>query len=117
MAVNIINYEDHPYGFISPNGRYHSVEWGEHTEFAYRYIDNNGLESEFYKWWKETTDCSGSPTDYLVYGCGWLLLHSPGYGLPYLTSSKKEMTKEQRETLFDYYVQLDMKKEANALYK
>ena len=111
--MNNINYRENPYGFISPDGKYHPVEWGEHTEYAYKYIDNNNLSDDFYKWWK---DVYGSSTDYLVYNCGWLLIHSPAYGIPYLTLSNKNITKAQRETLFDYYIQTGREKEANALY-
>lgn len=113
-----MNSFDEPYGFITPDGVFHPVGWGEHTEYAYRYIDNNGLQDDFYKWWcYETTDVCESPTDYLVYKHGWLLLHSPGYGLPFLTRSNKEMTKAQRETLFDYYISHGRESDATALYR
>ena len=111
------NTFDEPYGFITPDGVFHPVEWGEHTEYAYRYIDNNGLQDDFYKWWRdETTSVYESPTDYLVYKHGWLLLHSPGYGLTHLTHSDKEMTKAQRETLFDYYLAYGRENDAMELY-
>ena len=56
-------------------------------------------------------------TDYLVLVKGWLLLHNPRQGVPFLTSGDRPMTKAQREALFDYYTKYGMKKEASALYQ
>ncbi|MBQ8111342.1 MAG: hypothetical protein IJ124_14395 [Clostridia bacterium] len=99
-----------PYGFISPDGEFHNVEWGEHGEWAETYIKESGL----------LVDAENSrycyPTDYLVHEKGWLLMHSPSRGKPKLTAGDKPMTKAQRETLYDYYIKAERDEEANALF-
>lgn len=105
-----------PYGFISTDGTFYSVEWGEHTEFAFKYIDDNALGHDFYEWWKRM-DMKPSSCDYLVYQLGWLLIHSPHVGLPFVTCSSKPMTKAQKETLFDYYTIFGRNQEAAALFE
>ncbi len=100
-----------PYGFISLDGEFRPVEWGDHERYAGDYIRaHDGWEAVL----KNDTDTG---TDYLVLVKGWLLLHNPQQGKPILTSGDKPMTKAQRETLFDYYTKYGMKKEANALYE
>lgn len=100
-----------PYGFISPDGEFHAVEFADHERFAGDYMrDHEG--------WEEVlkNDCR-TATDFLVLKKGWLLLHNPSLGKPFLTSGDKPMTKAQREALFDYFTKYGMKKEANALYE
>lgn len=100
-----------PYCFISPDGELFPVDWGEHNEWAQNYIkrhgmsmDDDGFARDYYA------------VDYLVHDRGWLLLHSPGHGRPKLTKSNKPMTKAQRETLYDYYMNAGRFDEANELY-
>lgn len=102
-----------PYGFISPNGEFHEVDWCDHEEFAINHVHSNKiLEEEFNEY-----DESDSAKDFLIMKFGWLLLHNPRQGKPILTRGDKKMTKAQRETLFDYYTKYNMKQEANALYE
>lgn len=100
-----------PYGFISPDGEFHPVKWADHERFAGDYIrEHDG--------WEATLENIGDTgTDYLVLRKGWLLLHNPRQGTPFLTSGDKPMTKAQREALYDYYIKYGMKEDANALYK
>ena len=100
-----------PYGFISPDGEFHPVKWACHEEFAGDYIEKHD------EWEKTLENIGDTGTDYLVLRKGWLLLHNPRQGKPFLTSGDKPMTKAQREALFDYYTKYGMKEEANALYK
>mgnify|MGYP002508485444 CR=1 FL=1 len=56
--------------------------------------------------------------DVLVFKLGWVLIDSPGQGLGHHTCNPaKEMTKAQKEFLFDYYTKRNRSKEANALYQ
>jgi len=99
-----------PYGFIAPTGNYIPVEWGEHTEWAFTYLDQNSQYDDFYH------SEYDYPVDYLVYDRGFLLLDSPGYGEPIVTMPAL-MTDAQRETLYDYYMWLGQSDKAIALYK
>lgn len=101
-----------PYCFISPDGELFPVDWGEHDEWATNYIkrhgmlmDDDGFSRDYFA------------VDYLVHDRGWLLLHSPSHGRPKLTEGNKPMTKAQRETLYDYYMNAGRFDEANELYE
>lgn len=49
---------------------------------------------------------------------GWVLLHNPSRGIAFPTKNPvKEYTKAQKEFLYDYYMERDCKKEANAIWK
>lgn len=98
-----------PYGYIAPDGTFHKVDWCDHEEFAWKIIREQHREEEAYD------EFTGK--DFLIITKGWLLLHNPSRGKPFLTSGDKPMTKAQRETLYDYYTKYGMKEEANALYK
>ena len=100
------------YGFIAPNGNYIQVPWGEHTEWAFEYLDLNNIYNDFYH------SEYDYPVDYLVYEKGFILIDSPAYGTPSVTISKeKPITNAQRETLYDYYMWLGQLDKAIALYK
>ena len=103
--------ETAPYGFISPDGEFHPVEWAKHEKFAVDYLEERGG-------WAAVIEAGcHTATDTLVIGKGWLLLHNPQHGKPFLTSGDRPMTNAQREALFDYYTKYGMKKEASALYQ
>ena len=49
---------------------------------------------------------------------GWVLLHNPSQGIAFATGSLvRDMTKAQKEFLYDYYTERDCKKEANEVWK
>lgn len=49
---------------------------------------------------------------------GWVLLHNPSQGIAFPTKNPvKEYTKAQKEFLYDYYMERDCKKEANAIWQ
>lgn len=57
-------------------------------------------------------------SDFLVYAEGWILLHNPQRGIAEVEQNEgKNMTKAQRETLYDYYIFFNRIEEANDLYK
>lgn len=118
---NIDTSED--YGWLEPNGTYHPVEWACHAEWAEEYLrehyprrDNPDLHIE--KDEKGKIKHIYNAGDVLVFKLGWVLIDSPGQGLGHHTCNPaKEMTKAQKEFLFDYYTKRNRSKEANALYQ
>ncbi len=53
-----------------------------------------------------------------MYAEGWILLHNPQRGIAEVEQNEgKNMTKAQRETLYDYYIFFNRIEEANDLYK
>ena len=95
------------YGWLEPNGDFHQVEWGEHQYWAGKYVEENFPEQ-----YEEILN----PGDWLV-DRGWVLLNNPSQGVAFATGSLvRDMTKAQKEFLYDYYIERDCKDEANALW-
>lgn len=89
------------YGWLEPNGTFHTVKWGEHQEFAFDIIRKRNWFDDFGKNYGHPYTCAG---DYLTETRGWVLLHNPSHGIAYVTRSVcKRMTKAQAEFLYDYY--------------
>ena len=103
------------YGWLEPNGTFHGVEWGEHTKWADKWLRKNLPEEEYEK--TEKRFRLGTGGDALVER-GWILLHNPSCGIAYPTEKEGgHRTKEQKEFLYDYYMERQCHKEANAVWK
>ena len=99
------------YGWLEPNGTFHAVEWGRHEGWASDYMREHMSEEE---WLNDMTSRAG---DYLT-DRGWVLLHNPSQGIAIPTKNPlKSYTKAQKEFLYDYYMERDCEKEANAIWK
>lgn len=71
------------------------------------------LEKRFPDQSEDIFDAGGWLTDR-----GWVLLHNPSQGIAFATGSLvRDMTKAQKEFLYDYYTERDCKKEANEVWK
>lgn len=109
------------YGWLEPDGTYHPVEWGRHSEWAGEYAETHyPFKNHADMYWK--TDASGNRHhyvggDFLVYVLGWVLLDNPMQGI---ASPKYDETrglsKKQKEFLFDYYIERGLNERASALY-
>lgn len=94
--------------WLEPNGTFHEVELGEHQEWANKYVEENYPDQS-----EDIFDAGGWLTDR-----GWVLLHNPSQGIAFATGSLvRDMTKAQKEFLYDYYTERDCKKEANEVWK
>ena len=92
----------------TPDGTFHGVEWGEHQYWADRYVEENFPEQ-----YEEILEAG----DWLV-DRGWVLLHNPSQGVAFATGSLvRDMTKAQKEFLYDYYTERDCKREANEIWE
>lgn len=103
----------------------YAVEWGDHQEWANDYMDKNLTQEERFAAMveinasgmvKNSPDVIGA-ADYLVRR-GWVLLHNPQQGIAIPTRDiTREYTKAQKEFLYDYYMERDCRKEANAIWQ
>lgn len=106
------------YGWLEPNGTFHAVDWGEHQDWAQKYLEEKH---------PELTECDEvdmqikcgvgliGAGDWLVEH-GWVLLHNPSQGIAFPTRNPvKRYTKAQKDFLYDYYMERDCEKEANAI--
>lgn len=103
------------YGWLEPNGTFHSVKWGEHAKWADEWLRQNLSEEEYEK--TEEKFWLGNSGDALVER-GWILLHNPSQGIAYPTEKEGgRRTKEQKEFLYDYYMERKCYSEANEIWK
>ena len=116
------NYRDDDYGWLEPNGTYHPVEWARHSEWAMNYLNEHyPFKDHAHVYW--TVDSQGKRRhvvneDCLIYTFHWALLHNPYQGVAYPQYDPTYgLTKAQKEFLYNYYIQRNMHKEANALYQ
>ena len=108
------------YGWLEPNGTFHAVEWGEHQDWAQKYLEEHEPEAAADDEVDMQIKCDVGligAGDWLVER-GWVLLHNPSQGIAFPTRNPvKDYTKAQREFLYDYYMERDCQKEANAIWK
>ena len=86
---------DDDYGWLEPNGTFHTVEFGMHENWAANHV------AEFYG--DEHEEKQQEARKYISYGDfltdrGWVLLHNPSQGIAIPTTSPgKRYTKAQKE--------------------
>ena len=96
--------EDHPYnsfGYVLPDGTFYPSPFGTHEEAAIELVKEHGWKNE--KLHSSYTLCR----DFLIYEKGYVLIHNPLFDGGYVVSrsADKTLTKAQRETLYDYFME------------
>ena len=87
--------DEEDYGWLTPDGTFHAVEWGDHQQWADDYLKESLDEDDYWE-----VEHAG---DYLTEH-HWILLHNPAQGLARPTMDPSHNpTKAQREFLYDYY--------------
>lgn len=99
------------YGWLFPDGTFHPVDWGEHQGWAYQWLLEHDPE--------HARDLPlHQAGDTLSTRHKAVLLHSPYQGMATVTSAGVgELTKKQKEFLFDYYVKRGKSDVASKLYQ
>lgn len=119
QRTNETTYDD--YGWLEPDGTYHEVEWGSHAEFARKYLNAKYPYEEYpdIHWTTENgKKIYLDAEDVLTKKFGWILIHNPYQGEPFHEMSPdRNMTKTQKEFLYDFYIERNMKKQANSLFE
>ena len=113
-----VEHATEDYGWLEPDGTFHEVDWAKHEKFASEYLRelyDRGTFTE--EEWMEIGDSISKSGDYLV-DRGWVLLHNPSQGIAFPTRKETgRYTKAQKEFLYDYYMERNCEKEANAVYQ
>ena len=93
------------YGWLAPEGTFYPVEFPSHQSWAWKKLMELGAIEKY--------DLNaGNAGDKLV-EMGWALLHNPGMGTAFVTSSDaKPLTKKQKDFLFDYYTKRNKHRKA-----
>lgn len=101
---NIIKDIKNEYGWLSPDGKFYPVDFGNHEHWAYEYlIKNNANMFDDYAKYVVPEIKYPSSTDCLLY-YQWIMLHNPLMEAAYVTRNEnKRMTEKQKEFLYAYY--------------
>lgn len=109
------------YGWLAPDGTFYPVGWGEHAGWARQWLEeNHPFQADPDLYWY--TDAEGGKhyiqdNDVMAYSLGWVLLDNPHRGLAKVTKDPgRELTKAQKEFLYDYFIERGRTEEANALF-
>lgn len=98
------------YGWLSPSGEWHPVDWGEHQIWAGNYLKEHAAEFDLPT--EDELELHKIVTGMQIHGDagdtlnkrGWILLHSPHRGVAKPTRDEtKRITKRQRDFLYGYY--------------
>lgn len=85
------------YGWISPQGVFHQVNYGDHTKFAHEEIVDP-LEKQ-----QKMLIRGGDVRDYAVEELGWILFDSPTWEAPVAQFNMGKITKDQIEAVLELY--------------
>jgi len=91
------------YCFITPDIHIHYVDWGNHEGFALEYCRKH-FKDEFKEWKKGNDIASTTAVDFLIYNKGWVLFHSPHYGIPKPTFHLDKINRKQISEILDMYL-------------
>ncbi len=110
------------YGWLEPDGTFHPVEWGRHSEWACKWLDDHMPFKDNPKiyWWTGPDGKRHSivGTDVLIRSLGWILLDSPHHGQAKVTrDTERNMTNAQKEFLYDYFMERGRINEAFLLFE
>ena len=89
------------FGYVAPDGSFIPSDYGTHEESAIKIVKEMG-------WMKERRNSVYDLCrDFLVYVKGYALIHNPSMDGGYIVThnSAKDLTKAQRETLYDYFTE------------
>lgn len=94
-----------PYGWLSPTGKFIEADWGKHEGSAIDIISKNNFTDEYNKW-SMIAKKSGLARDFLIYEKGYLLIHNPSLVGGYKVTYSKDLTKQQRDFLYGYFLNM-----------
>lgn len=112
--IEYIEKPETEYGWLSPDGRFYNVEFAKHQTWAAKYIKelykNGNISIEELR----KAGNGNHAGDWLVER-GWVLIHNPSqYDIQ--VTSNGNLTKSQREFLYDFYIKRGDNKKANEIY-
>lgn len=96
------------FGWLSPTGEFTESPFGEHEESAEEICEKKGFAKEYWKWVEESEkgEINHLMRDFLAEVKGYCLIHNPSGSGGYIVTNIKELTKKQREFLFDYFMDM-----------
>lgn len=106
------------FGYVAPDGTFLPSDFGTHEKKALAIIKAGGFGASFINWKRTSAGASGLARDFLINEKGYCLIHNPSMDGGYIVSQSpsKNLTKAQRETLYDYFTENGDSYLANAMF-
>ena len=102
IVVSEPKLEYQPYGFLSPMGDFYEGDWGTHEELACKILEDKNLYGEYKKEYLIKDNVYVLCRDFIIQNKGYALIHSPS-NIGYIVTSNKQLTKKQKEFLYNYF--------------
>lgn len=104
-----------PFGWLSPLGDFTEGDFAEHEEIAFKIIKEKGFQQEFNQWIQSLSGKTAG--DFLSQEKGYCLIHNPMGDGGYIVSRTKPFTKQQRDFLYGYFMDIGDRMRAESFLK
>lgn len=104
------------YGWLSPTGDYYEAKFGEHEKEARNIIERSNWIEEYNDWLCSTLpdSCYSDYGNFLTSVKGYALINDPSGLCRYLVSNHKPLTKEQKDFLYGFFIDMGMTNRAES---
>lgn len=96
------------FGWLSPTGVFTESPFGTHEESAEQICEEKGFTEEYWNWVKENrgNEINHLMRDFLSEVKGYCLIHNPSGYTGYIVTNMKNLTKQQKEFLYGYFMDM-----------
>ena len=93
---------------MSPTGVFTESPFGTHEETAEQICEEKGFTEEYWNWVKENrgNEINHLMRDFLSEVKGYCLIHNPSGYTGYIVTNMKNLTKQQKEFLYGYFMDM-----------
>ena len=100
--------EKKEFGWLSPTGVFTESPFGTHEESAEQICEEKGFTEEYWNWVKENrgNEINHLMRDFLSEVKGYCLIHNPSGYTGYIVTNMKNLTKQQKEFLYGYFMDM-----------
>lgn len=97
---------DRDFGWVSPAGEFTESPFGTHEESAEQIVEKKGFVDEYWEWRDSNKDITENRLmrDFLSEVKGYCLIHNPFGDGGYIVTNTKNLTKKQKEFLYEYFM-------------
>lgn len=97
--------ESQPFGWLSSTGEFIESDWGTHEESATEIIEQKHWSDDYNECMMQDSRFSLC-RDYLINVKGYALIHNPSMSGNYIVTHTKELTKQQKDFLYGYFIDM-----------
>lgn len=96
------------YGWLSPTGEFTESSWGTHEKSAEKIVHRRKWAEEYEEWLdSQEVSIEINYRDFLIQVKNYVLIHDPS-NVGYRVTNIKELTKKQKDFLYEYFLNMGM---------